>query len=525
MVALFQPTRAAGNPTGSDSLATALERVERAFLNAHFVTEPGIREEDLARRYNNSTMKMDPVANPEESVKELVKTVVKDSIHCAAPTMIGHMTTSLPFYTGPLSKLITIVHANNVKVETGKGQTFVEREALAMLHRELYRRDNVFYARQTHEPSSALGLVCSGGTIANNTALWIARNKCMPADGDFLGIDRHGLFKGLKHYGYDGAAIIGSAMMHYSMKKSADVLGIGVDGLLTCPFNKEYQVDTEALKQRILDCKAKNIAILALVGIAGGTETGSIDDLNAIADLAKQHDIHFHVDAAWGGPIIFSSHKDLVSGIERADTVTMDGHKQLYTPMGCGLCLLREPTDVDFIKKTSSYIIRPSSHDLGKFSMEGSRPAVSMFLHANLTIMGVRGLGALVDRGIRMASYMVVALKASGQFELILNPKSNIVLYRWLPKPFRGETVLDASQNAEIDAVNTRIQEMQRTAGLTFVSRTTIFSVMQQARVVALRAVIANPLTKEADIDRAISDQARIAEDLASCPLSRKGAL
>ena len=100
--------------------------------------------------------------------------------------------------------------ANTVKVETGRAQTFLERETLAMLHRELFGQDDAFYDAEVQSGNSALGVVCSGGTIANCQAMWIARNNCMPPDGSFLGIDKQGIWKALKHYSYDGCVIIGS---------------------------------------------------------------------------------------------------------------------------------------------------------------------------------------------------------------------------------------------------------------------------------------------------------------------------
>ena len=455
-----------------------------------------------------------------------LEAVVEDSVHCCAPSMIGHMTTSLPFYMRPLSKMVTTLHANNVKIETGKASTFLEKEAIAMLHRQMYGLPDAFYAEAAPNPQVTLGVVCSGGTIANNTALWIARNRCLPAKGDFTGTDKQGMLKGLKAHGYEGAVIIGSEVMHYSMKKSADILGIGVEGLLTIPFNDNYQVNIELMTAAVADCKAKNIAVLALVGVAGGTETGSIDDLDAIAKLAEANGLHFHVDAAWGGPVIFSNtHKKFMFGIERADTITLDGHKQLYTPMGCGLCFLRDPSQISAVEKTANYIIRKDSYDLGKFTMEGSRPAVSMFLHANLEIMGTSGYGALVDKSIRLVQHMVQHFTATGQFEQVLSPMTNILLYRYVPKKFRREgsvlgqasadmyqtaPLLSAEDNEEISAMNVLMQNAQKAKGDTFVSRTTILSPRQQQRVVALRVVIANPLTTEADVNATIADQLAI---------------
>lgn len=495
-------------------LAANLDSLEIDFMNSNCVATPDVTEKDLVAKFNKTEMADEP-QDVEEYFSNVIEPVVDDSIHCCAPTMIGHMTTSLPYYMRPLAKLLTTIHANNVKVETGKTTTFIEKEAIAMLHRRLFNCPDNLYDVAASRPDTVLGVVTSGGTIANNTAMWIARNKAFPADGDYKGCDKQGMFQGLLHYKYTGAVIIGSEVMHYSMKKSADVLGIGTEGLLTCPFTDKYQVDVSVMRKHIEHCRANNIAIISLVGVAGGTETGSIDDLNAIADLAEEFGLHFHVDAAWGGPVIFSEeHKHKIAGIERANTVTLDGHKQLYTPMGCGLCFLREPDQIRCVEKTANYIIRKDSYDLGKFTMEGSRPAVSLFLHANLEIMGIEGYAALVDRSIRLVQYMVKALKATGQFEEVLEPMTNILLYRYVPKQLRDKAALpgglSVEENAEVDRMNVALQNAQKKKGTTFVSRTTIFSPKQQCRVVALRVVIANPLTNNSHIDATLADQLEI---------------
>lgn len=492
-------------------LSAHLDEVEVEFMNANYVATASINEKDLVQRYDKTEMPEQP-QDTFEYMTNLVDTVVKESIHCGAPTMIGHMTTSLPYYMRPLSKLVTTMHANNVKVETGKSTTFIEKEALAMLHRELFHLTDEFYATSSARPDTTLGVVTSGGTIANNTAMWIARNKLLPADGKFNGCDKSGMLKGMLHHGYTSAVIIGSEVMHYSMKKSADVLGIGTEGLLTCSFTEKYQVNVDEMRRHVEECVNNNVGIISLVGVAGGTETGSIDDLNAIADLAEEYGIHFHVDAAWGGPVIFSEkHRHKISGIERADTVTLDGHKQLYTPMGCGLCFLRNPDQIKSVEKTANYIIRKDSYDLGKFTMEGSRPAVSLYLHANLEILGVQGYAALVDRSIRLVQFMVTSLRETKKFETVLDPMTNILLYRYLPESVRAKSLegipLSAEENAECDRVNVALQNKQKITGSTFVSRTTIFSPVQKVRVVGLRVVIANPLTNEEHILATLNDQ------------------
>ena len=309
----------------------------------------------------------------------------------------------------------------------------LEREAVAKLHRALFNLPDIFYHDVTHSPEVSLGTVTSGGTLANLTGLWVARNRALGPQGSFPGVEQAGLHRALKHYRLDDAVIIGSQLMHYSFKKAADTLGVGTSGLLTVPCDNDFRVRVDLMEEQILECRRNNTLVLALVGVAGATETGSVDNLAAIAALAQQYGIHFHVDAAWGGPLIFSKqHSQLLEGIHLADSITIDGHKQLYTPMGCGVVLFRDPTAAQSIKKTSNYIIRNDSLDAGKFSIEGSRPANAIFLHASLSILGSAGYAAIIDRNCEMARVFASKLLARPDFEMVAEPTSNILLYRWV---------------------------------------------------------------------------------------------
>lgn len=514
---MFHPEESV-NDEGYDAMMA--NSMENKFLRQTHVSTSDMTEDDLGKVFDAYF-----IQEESSSVMDYLDTtlvpVVNNSVHCCAPTMIGHMTSSLPYYIRPLAKLVTTLHANNVKVETGKASTFLEKETLAMLHHCFYSFSEQFYQDNAPSRDTCLGVVCSGGTIANNTALWIARNKCLPADGDFQGCDKDGLAAGLMHHGYKKAVVIGSAVMHYSMMKAADILGIGTNGLMKVPFDPDYSVNIPAMRAALEECREKNIAVIAVVGVAGGTETGSVDNLLAIAEMAQEFNVHFHVDAAWGGPVIFSKYgRKLLSGIEMADTITIDGHKQLYTPMGCGICLLKQPDQIDVVKKTANYIIRKQSHDLGKFSMEGSRPAVSMFLHANLRILGYDGFAFLMDRSINLTRYMVAALRTCRHFEIMMNPMTNILLYRYVQEKdglrdiVEAGNELSAEQNAAIDAVNVGIQNLQKQRGKTFTSRTTIYSHTHDCMVVCMRVVIANPLTTEEDIDKVIDDQVELAKEI-----------
>ena len=157
-----------------------------------------------------------------------------------------------------------------------------------------------------------------------------------------------------------------------------------------------------------------------------------------MAELAAAYDCHFHVDAAWGGPVLFSEkYRDRLSGIDRADSVVIDGHKQLCLPMGIGTVLFRNPSMPRSIETAANYIIRTGSFDLGRRTLEGSRPAMAMYLHAALHVIGRSGYRSLIEDGIEKAGYLALEIEARSEFELLAQPQLNIVVYRFIPPVLR----------------------------------------------------------------------------------------
>lgn len=483
------------------------------------VHTPNVTDREIQQRFLDSSVPQQPMA-VHDYIESISSSFIKDSTQVACPRQIGHMTCSLPQYLPPLADLVTAMHQNTVKAETAKTVSLLEQQVMASLHNLIYQRDTKFYDDALQNTEVALGMFTSGGTIANITGLWVARNSALGPDptNGFEGVEQCGLLAAALHYGYRGAVIIGSSLMHYSMKKAADLLGIGVQGLLTVGYDEQYRVIIDELEAKLEECRANRICVLAIVGIAGATETGSIDDLAALSDLAQKYSTWFHVDAAWGGPCLFSSKlAPLMDGISRADSVTIDGHKQFYTPMGCGMLVLKDPETCKLVSKTAKYIIRVGSADQGKFTLEGSRPAIAVYMHANLCCIGAHGYEALMNRGARVCSYMADQLRSSTQFEVLLEPTTNILLYRYVPEELRsrlsqavGSPTMSEDDWAKLDGANIKLQETQKADGLTFVSRTTVFDFTHGRNLVALRVVIGNPLVDESAIDEVIADQLRI---------------
>jgi hypothetical protein len=270
------------------------------FLQDHIVAV----ERDLAeieQDFSQSRIPEEPtyVSHYTEFLKDKV---VSQSVHTASPGFIGHMTSALPYFMLPLARILTALNQNLVKVETSRAFTPMERQVLGMLHRLIYNGDDAFYDQWIQDSRHALGAFCSGGTIANLTALWAARNRLCGPTENFRGIAQEGMAKAMQHLDCNGLAVLVSRRGHYSLGKAADVLGIGRENLIAIDTDGHNRIDMHRLRQHCVRLKSDGIRPLALVGVAGTTETGNIDPLDALADLAGELGCHFHVDAAWGGP-------------------------------------------------------------------------------------------------------------------------------------------------------------------------------------------------------------------------------
>lgn len=451
--------------------------------------------------------------------ESLMQKLVAHSVHTAAPSFIGHMTSALPYFVLSLSKMMVGLNQNLVKIETSKAFTPMERQVLGMMHHLVYGEGDGFYKKWMHSANHSLGAFCSGGTIANITALWIARNRLLKPDGDFKGIAREGLFNAMKHYGYDGLAILVSERGHYSLGKAADVLGIGRESLISIKTDADNKIDTVLLAEKMAELKAANIRVLAIVGVAGTTETGNVDPLHQLADLAEQYQCHFHVDAAWGGATLLSQkYRHLLAGIERADSVTIDAHKQMYVPMGAGMVVFKHPSAAHAIEHHAEYILRKGSKDLGSQTLEGSRPGMAMLVHACLQVIGRDGYEILINRSLEKARYFATLIEHNIDFELITEPELCLLTYRYVPAQVQKAMAKASSEqlqrfNELLNGLTKFIQKRQREEGKSFVSRTRLTPAKyQRQETIVFRVVLANPLTTEQILHDVLVEQDQLAQ-------------
>jgi len=384
----------------------------------------------------------------------------------------------------------------------------------------------------------ALGNITSDGTIANLTAMMVAREKAFPPEEGFSGIRMAGVDSAFRHYGYERGVIIVSTRGHYSIRKAANMLGMGEENVLNIPVDDNNRMDIQRLHRKIksLEKEKGKTKIIAIIGIAGTTETGNVDNLKELGEAARETGAHFHVDACWGGSaLLVDEYRPMFAGIEEADSVSIDAHKLLYCPMAMGLVLFRNEKDLHYLMQTSNYIIRRNSVDMGRFTIEGSRPFASLKPWASLKIIGRDGYKLLFKSARENTDSFANILDGCGNFETLNVPELFIVNYRFIPQPvqeriFQLEEERKTSINKEhqkelarhlhkvnriINALNIKLHKAIRMDDTTFVSRTTLESTRYRPQnIVVLRAVLTNPLTDRDILKEIVETQNRIGGEL-----------
>jgi len=489
---------------------------------------------ELSKMFNQKTLPHEPRLI-KDVLTEIKTKIIAHSVKVGNPYYIGHMISAVPYFMILLEMIIAALNQNQVKIETAKASSFVERELVAWLHRLVFNRPDGFYEKNIQNHRIALGNVTSDGSLANITALLVAREKAFPPDADFSGFRMAGMHRALQHYGYDRGVVMVSTRGHYSIKKAVNLLGLGEENVITIPVDEKNRINISRLRKKIDSFKENGnenkTKIIAIVGIAGTTETGNVDDLDALGEIARETGAYFHVDACWGGSALLADdYRYLFKGISKADSVSIDAHKLLYCPMSMGLILFRDEKDLNTIRHSSKYIIRRNSVDMGRFTVEGSRPFAALKPWASLKIIGREGYGILMKQAKKATEDLLRMISHCGNFEALNDPDLFILTYRFLPEPLKshiaslektaaskkGEEKKESEQkikkvNFLVNGLNIKLHKALRRDDTTFVSRTTLESTRYRPQnIVVLRAVLMNPLINRKVLEEIVETQNRI---------------
>jgi glutamate/tyrosine decarboxylase-like PLP-dependent enzyme len=359
----------------------------------------------------------------------------------------------------------------------------------------------------------SFGAVTSGGGGANLLALKMARDRALGVGARGCGVSGRESRR-LRVYASDQA--------HFSIARALDILGIGSNALVTVPTGRDRRLDPERLDAALDRDRRRRLRPMAVVATAGTTSTGTLDPLVAVARCARRHGAFLHVDAAYGGALLFSrKHRRRLAGLERADTVTIDPHKGLFQPFSLAVLLARDrerlrascALEPDYLRKDLER--EPDRLDLYQHSLEGSRPFRALKLDLTLQTLGIEGLGALVDRTLEVAAHLERRVRADPRFETCGAPVDlSTVVLRYLPRWARASAPRgarsvkpgrDAAARRRLDRLQTRIQHAVERSGEAW------FPAIVLDGEVWLRIGVFNYRTTEADIDRLLRAVVRAA--------------
>jgi len=340
-----------------------------------------------------------------------------------------------------------------------------------------------------HYDREANGLLTSGGSMANMIALLIASRRKSGADASRRGLWNSG----------PPMTVYASEEVHMSIPKAADILGFGRDQVRVIECDDRQRMRVDLLRQRIEADLREGLRPFCVVGSAGTVNTGVIDPLADIAGVAREFDLWFHVDGAYGAPGVLDERKrTLFKGIERADSVSLDPHKWLYVPVDAGCLLFRDAAaaraafnteDADYIK-THGYSDE-EAFAFWDYGVELSRRFRALKVWLTLQYYGSRRIAEAISDDILLAEYLGEVVTNADDFELLAPVELSICCFRYVPPGANNS-------DAQLDRLNASLMELVQKGGRAYVSNATV-----NGRF-ALRACITNFRTTKSDIDTTV---------------------
>ena len=377
---------------------------------------------------------------------------------------------------GVLADALASCHDVNLATHAGVAD-LVERQALAWL--------GAFVGF----PATG-GAFTSGGMISNLTALVAAREHALP---------------GSRETGLAGtrAALYCSDEAHYSVRRAAEVIGLGSASVRRIPIDDDRRLRVDRLIAAIDADVAAGVAPIAVVATAGTTLTGAVDPIAAIADVCATRGLWLHVDGAYGLPAAATElARPLFAGLERADSVAVDAHKWLYLPKACGVVLVRSRAALEraFVHDEAYMLHEDDELNAVDRTLEYSRPFRALKLWLALRVHGAAAFRAALTHNIELARILADRVRSEPELELVVaEPQLSTVPFRHAPAGV-----------ADLDAHNLRLVEALQEDFRVYVSSAVIDG------VVCLRPCIVNFRTAESDVQALVDVTLELGRRLAT---------
>lgn len=291
-------------------------------------------------------------------------------------------------------------------------------------------------------PTSSRGFLSSGGSIANFSAVVTARHHLL---GEQLG----------------GATAYCSDVVHHSMLKAMMLAGFPQRAVRELPSDESYRLSPALVRERVREDRAAGMRPFLLIASAGTTLTGTIDQLDELAAVAREEGLWLHVDAAYGGFFSLTARgRERLRGIELADSVTLDPHKSLFLPYGTGALLVRDGEALRAAHQTHGQRYSPRQGvndrmDFCEHSPELSREVRGLRVWLPLRMHGVAPFRDCLDEKLDLTQWMLGQLRELPELEVLLRPMLTVVVVRWRPS-WCGAEELNALNRDLLEAVNAK---------------------------------------------------------------------
>jgi L-2,4-diaminobutyrate decarboxylase len=398
---------------------------------------------------------------------DLVRRVLAGAHHLQHPRYVGHQCSAPLPLASVLGTVADLLNNGTAIYEMGPVSSAMEHSLVQWLSGQV-----------GFDPARAGGVFTHGGSAGNLTALLAARQASAPYD--------------VWEQGYQAPldlCVAVSDQAHYSVRRAAQILGLGAKNVIVVPADERYRMRVDLLEQALAQAAGEGKRVIAVVASAGSTATGAIDPLDAIADVCQERSLWLHVDGAHSGAFAVSDRlRPALKGIERAQSVVIDAHKMLMMPSLATAVLFRNGEhSFETFSQQASYLFDRSArqewYNLGHRTLECTKRFLSLDLYVALKVFGTDFFAAYVERMKDLAAGFAVTVEARPDWELAVTPESNIVCFRYVP-----------AGTGDPDGLQSRLRDAVVRSGAFHIVKTALRGKTW------LRTTIINPLTTEDDL-------------------------
>ena len=382
-----------------------------------------------------------PLPDAGAVLAELDEVYLRDTVWFDDPGYLAHLNCPVLVPALAAEVFVSAVNSSLDTFDQGVGAAAIERSLVA------------WTAQRAGLGPQADGVFTSGGTQSNLQGLLLAREQARAA-----GAPDHRL------------RILASEEAHFSVQKSARLLGLGEDAVVAVPTDARRRMDPAALATRLEACRTPGLVPMAVVATAGTTDFGAVDPLPEVAALCREHATWLHVDAAYGGGLLVSPRRrHLLDGVERADSLTVDYHKTWFQPVSASALLVRDRRHLRHVTWHADYLnpepVDPGSTEQVDKSLQTTRRFDALKLWLTLRTLGPDAIGAMVDDVVDLAGEVAAALAEHPAVELAAAPELSTIVLRVRPRGFSG---------AHASALTDAIRAEAYASGRTMVAATTV---------------------------------------------------